>query len=51
VAKGSVGELKTQLMIAFELGHINYEQTEYALNECERIGKMLGKLISMIKNA
>tara|TARA_Y100000758_G_scaffold138204_1_gene97753 strand:- start:20 stop:367 length:348 start_codon:yes stop_codon:yes gene_type:complete len=51
VAKGSVGELKTQLMIAFELGYINYEQTEYALDECESIGKMLGKLISMIKNA
>ncbi|GAA63501.1 hypothetical protein P20311_1286 [Pseudoalteromonas sp. BSi20311] len=38
-------------MIAFELGHINCEQTEYALNECESIGKMLGKLIYMIKNA
>lgn len=51
VAKGSVGELKTQLMIAFELSHINYVQTEYALHECESIAKMFGKLISIIKHA
>ncbi|MBB1481940.1 four helix bundle protein [Pseudoalteromonas sp. SG41-2] len=51
VAKGSVGELKTQLMIAFELGYINHEQTEFALNECEVIGRMLGKLIYVIKSS
>ncbi|TGE79849.1 diversity-generating retroelement protein bAvd family protein [Pseudoalteromonas sp. KS88] len=51
IAKGSIGELKTQIMISLELGYISYQQSEFILGECEIIGKMLGKLIKTIKNA
>ncbi|WP_064668713.1 four helix bundle protein [Pseudoalteromonas prydzensis] len=51
IAKGSIGELKTQVMIAFELGYISHTQSEFILEECEIIGKMLGRLILVIKNA
>ncbi|WP_462169244.1 four helix bundle protein [Pseudoalteromonas lipolytica] len=50
IAKGSVGELKTQIMLASELGYLQEDSSLFILNECEEIGKMLGKLIYIIKN-
>lgn len=50
IAKGSLGELKTQLMIATELAYISKEDSLLIVNECELIGKMLGSLIRTIKN-
>ncbi|QLJ07975.1 MULTISPECIES: four helix bundle protein [unclassified Pseudoalteromonas] len=50
IAKGSVGELKTQIMLASELGYLQEDSYLFILNECEEIGKMLGKLIYIIKN-
>jgi len=50
IAKGSVGELKTQVMLAFELGYLHKENYLLITNECEEIGKMLGKLMYLHKN-
>ena len=51
IAKGSIGELKTQVMIASELGYINSLKVGYILEECEAIAKMLSRLITVIKNS
>ncbi|MBI4764731.1 MAG: four helix bundle protein [Deltaproteobacteria bacterium] len=45
MAKGSVAELVTQALIAFEIGHINQENYNYIRNECQAISSMLTKLI------
>ena len=50
IAKGSLGELKTQLMIATELAYISKEDSLLIINECELIGKMLGSLIRTLKS-
>ncbi|WP_017217112.1 four helix bundle protein [Pseudoalteromonas sp. NJ631] len=50
IAKGSLGELKTQLMIATEVAYISKEDSLPIIDECELIGKMLGGLIRTIKN-
>ena len=45
IAKGSLGELLTQIIISKEIGYLQDEQFDYVFKECEMIGKMLGKLI------
>lgn len=45
IAKGSLAELLTQIVISKEIGYLSDEEFEYILEECEMIGKMLGKLI------
>ncbi|GEK09926.1 four helix bundle protein [Pseudoalteromonas peptidolytica] len=50
IAKGSLGELKTQVMIATEIAYISKENSLRIVTECELIGKMLGGLIRAIKN-
>ena len=51
IAKGSLGELKTQVMIAMNIGYITNEQGVAITTECELIGRMLGSLIKTIKNS
>lgn len=45
IAKGSCGELKTQIYIAGKLGYINNEQLTVWLNETREIAAMLSGLI------
>ncbi|WP_114767453.1 four helix bundle protein [Vibrio rhodolitus] len=45
VAKGSTGELKTQLMMAKELNYIPHDDCDVLSEQCERISKMLFALI------
>ncbi|WP_194437901.1 four helix bundle protein [Vibrio fluminensis] len=45
VAKGSTGELKTQLMMAKELNYIPQSDCDLLCEQCERISKMLFSLI------
>ena len=45
VAKGSVAELRTQIQIAFESGHLKKPLYVELEAECERLGKMMGSLI------
>lgn len=45
IAKGSAAELLTQTIIAFEVGYLEFEQTETIKMKCTQISSMLEKLI------
>ena len=45
IAKGSLAELRTQIQIACEAGHLKKPVYDDLETECERLGKMLGSLI------
>ncbi len=49
-AKGSIAELRTQLMIASMINYITDEEHKKLSSELEIIAKMLNKLISYRKN-
>ena len=48
-AKGSAGELRTQIYIGMDIGYINKETGKHWLNEAEQISKMLHALIKTIR--
>lgn len=45
IAKGSLAELLTQIIISKEIGYLKDEEFRYISENCEVIGRMLGKLI------
>ena len=45
IAKGSVFEVETQLLICVRIGYLSQEQIQNALSLCDEIGRMLTKLI------
>lgn len=45
IAKGSLAELVTQLIIANEIGYITQDEANKLLEDCDHIGRMLHKLI------
>jgi len=47
IAKGSLAELLTQIIISKEIGYIDGEVFKYIVSESDAIGKMLGKLIKV----
>lgn len=49
IAKGSIAELETQLLIALNLGYIDKKACENLLREIIAIRKMLSGLISKLK--
>lgn len=48
-AKGSSGELRTQIYIGIDIGYIEKENGEIWLNEAEQISKMLSGLMKAEK--
>lgn len=48
-AKGSAGELRTQIYIGMEIGYINHEVGKGWIHECEEISKMLHGLIRTVR--
>ena len=48
-AKGSAGELRTQLMIASDLGYLTESNAVELVNESAQISKMLYGLIQSLK--
>jgi four helix bundle protein len=48
-AKGSAGELRTQIYIGMEIGYINKEIGKGWIEECEEISKMLHGLIRTVR--
>ncbi|MFA6062347.1 MAG: four helix bundle protein [Gallionella sp.] len=48
-AKGSAGELRTQVYIGIEIGYIKHEIGTVWLKECEEISKMLYGLIHAVR--
>ena len=49
-AKGSAGELRTQIYIGIDIGYIDNETGKKWLVEAEQISKMLHSLIRTIRN-
>ncbi len=49
IAKGSLGEVRSQLQVCFELGYINKENLNILLLESYDLSKQLGAFISSIK--
>ena len=47
IAKASIAELQTQLIIANEIGYIENETKNTLLNDCSHISIMLNKLIKI----
>ena len=45
ISKGSVAELTTQLIIAYEIGYIDNITKNSLLDDCDKISAMLTKLI------
>ena len=50
IAKGSVGEFKTQTYIGIGIWYINQQKGMYWMNEAEQLTKRLGRFIKRIKN-
>ena len=50
IAKGSCGELRTQLHLAFELGYISHKELEELRELCIQTSKQLSGFISYLKN-
>ncbi|MGA9667133.1 MAG: four helix bundle protein [Gallionella sp.] len=48
-AKGSAGELRTQIYIGMEIGYIRNEIEKDRIVECEEISKMLHGLIQSVR--
>ena len=49
IAKGSCGELRTQLYIARKLGYLGAQNARELVKRAEEISKMLGGLIKRLK--
>ena len=49
IAKGSAGELRTQLIIAGRIGYLKEEKVKILINDTEIIGAMIGNLIKRLK--
>jgi four helix bundle protein len=45
IARGSIAEVITQSIIAFEIGYINLDQRQHIEQECNAIARMLNRLI------
>ena len=51
IAKGSCGELRTQLHVGAEAGLLNKEWASVRMEEAKQIAKMLGAMISKLSRA
>ena len=51
IAKGSLAELRTQVQIAHEIGHLEKNAYEIIESECGELGRMIGKLIKVRQEA
>lgn len=49
IAKGSSGELKTQLIIAQRIGYLEVERTQRLIQRVEQVSAKLGALIRTLK--
>jgi four helix bundle protein len=47
IAKGSTAELMTQIIIANEIGYIDFDSKQNLVDECDKISSMLTKLIKV----
>ena len=50
IARGSLGELETQLILCERLKYLQKDQTETLLSQCTEVSKMLNGLIQRLQN-
>lgn len=50
IAKGSSGELRTQLLLAVKIGYINENDSAKMISECIEISSMLRSLANHLQN-
>jgi len=50
IAKGSVGEVSTQLYVALDVGYISEEKFFEMKNQADEIGRMLGGLLKYLSS-
>ena len=50
IAKGSAGELRTQIYIASKLGMITPQQQQDLITRCKEVSRMIARLINQIDN-
>lgn len=50
IAKGSAGELKTQLLIAQDIGYLDHENSKELTLKVDNVSAMIGALIKTLKN-
>ena len=50
IAKGSLGELKTQLIICDRIRYLDQKQAEQLFTDCDVIGRMLNGLMKSISD-
>jgi four helix bundle protein len=48
IARGSLAELETQIIIAENLGYIKQDQRTHILTNCYEIGKMINGLLKKL---
>ena len=49
IAKGSLGEIRSQLQVCFELGHVSKEKLDELLSQSHDLSRQLGAFISSLK--
>ncbi len=50
IARGSLFELETQLVVAFNLGYIRENHSESLLDNCAEVGRLINGLIQSLEN-
>ena len=51
IAKGSLGELKTQMVISERIGYLSNEQAQSVFEKIDETGRMINGLIRSISKA
>jgi four helix bundle protein len=51
IAKGSLGEVKSQLYRAVDRQYIDQEKFDYLLNEADKLAKQISVFIKYLKNS
>lgn len=49
IAKGSLGELETQIMLCERLNYLKSEITKPLISQCKEVGRMLNGLINSLQ--
>lgn len=51
IAKGSVGEVRSQLFVALDLGYITRDQFEHVCELCLHVGKLIAGILQYLKKS
>jgi four helix bundle protein len=51
VAKGSCGEVRSQLYVAVDQGYVSAKESEELMNSLKRLSSMIGSLINYLKRS